>query len=465
MTEDRDATNPRRPTKGAETVDSPHPRRVMSPHRAMFPVLVLGVLGCQNETPTDFGGDLVPTTPTTVEIDFDYQDFATGLALYGGYGNKNAFRFGGVLSYVAHDFEAAALNARTLIRFGGPPRGVVVQDTTGATVTDSTLTFLGGSMLVIVDTLQSTVSGATEIEFASLRTRWSSTSAGWTLAIDSVGESVPWGGPGADPADPVAVVTWDPAQALDTIRVTIDSATVARWTDTTDLTRGVRLSSGTSGSLVAVRGVALSVRARPASNPDTVVAVAVGLEDQTFIYDPQPQPRPGDIWVGGAPAWRTVFTMSVPETLDGPPELCAAVGCPLTLDPDFVTSATILLNTAPSPGSFQPTDTITMIALPVLAPERLPKSPLGAGFTDGVRLLPSYFGATGGIELRLPITEHVKALLSEPADGEAATSPTIALLALSEPSSLGLAAFAGPDGDTPPRLRLVLTIPQTVGLR
>ncbi len=440
-------------------------RGVMSFHGVLAVGLLVGVLACQDQTPTDVGGDLVPTTPTTVEIDFDYQDFATGLTLYGGYGNKNAFRFGGVLSYVAHDFEAAALKARTLVRFGAPPAGIVVQDTTGATVTDSTLTFLGGSMLVIVDTLQSTVPGSAEIELASLTTRWSSTSAGWTLAIDSVGERLPWETPGGDATDPVAMTTYDPSATLDTIRFAIDSATVAQWTDTTDPTRGVRLSSSTSGTLLALRGVALSIGARPASNPDTVVTVAVGLRDQTFIYDPLPQPAPGDVWVGGAPAWRTVFTMSVPETLDGPPELCAAVGCPLRLDPDFVTSATILLNSATSPGSFQPTDTITMIALPVLAPERLPKSPLGSSFTEGVRLPPRHFGPSAGVELRIPITEHVKGLLAEPEAGETPVSPTIALLSLSEPSSLGVASFAGPESETPPRLRLVLTVPQAVGLR
>ena len=467
MTEDRDENSHR----GSAAVNGAD-RRLGSARPTLHGGLWIGaalllvvIAACQNETPTSLDGSLIPTTPLTVELEYSFEEFARNLELFGGFGTNNAFSFGAVNSYVGLGFGPSALEARTLVRFGAPPSAAVVQDTTGASVTDSTLTFLSGSVLVLVDTVQSSFGTGTVLEAGALSTRWSSHSASWTDAVDSVTIAEAWPEPGAGPAESVGTATWDPDATLDTIRLAVDSATVANWMDTTDATRGLRLSTTTDGTLLALRGVSLSVDARPASNPDTVVTLAVALEDLTFIYDPAPTPAPGEIWVGGAPSWRSVFEVVLPETLNGPQALCATAGCPLEVDPDFVTSATLLLHSATTPESFQPRDSIRMIALPVLSPERLPKSPLGQLFTPGVELLPGYFDETTGVEVELPVTTYVKALWTEPAEGETPMSPTLALLAVSEPSSLGFASFAGPESDQPPRLRIVLTIPEPVGLR
>jgi len=436
-----------------------------SPARfAALAALAFWALACQEQTPTSVDNGLVPTSPITLDIELPFDSFARGVAVYGGFGRSNLTVLGAVTGHAALAFGEDQIEVRTLSRFGALPEEAVVQDTTGASVTDRDLTFLDGFITMLVDTLESTAPDTVLLSLDAVAEEWAASSASWTSALDSAGMARAWSTPGGGVTTTLATTVWDREALFDTIRFQLDSATIAQLSDTSDASRGVLVRSLTPGSNVAFLGIALSVNARPASNPDTIVTLAVALSDQTFIYDPLPMPDSSALWVGGTPAWRSVFTVDVPRELDGPASLCAVVTCPVQITPELVTSALLTLRTASVSTSFLPTDSLSFDARVVLDPDRLPNSPIGGtlGFLP-VSLQPSYFSTQVGTDVNVPITTFVQLVLAGPdADGREPPN-TLALVSTLEPSSLGFAAFAGAGQEGAPRIRLVLTIPE--GLR
>jgi hypothetical protein len=201
----------------------------------------------------------------------------------------------------------------------------------------------------------------------------------------------------------------------------------------------------------------LVLNIRPSLDPDSVIQDTVALVQQTFIYDPAPA-APAGIRVGGAPAWRTVMDLALPS-LSGPPELCAAVGCPYTLESGHISYAGLVLTTRASESGYEPLDTIMLDVRPVLAPAELPKSPLGPSQTGGVgsAIAPEAFGAMAGSVVEVPITTFMRSLLGPPLGGFEPPT-TLALLALTEPASLPFASFDGPTAPGEPALSLILTV-------
>jgi len=167
------------------------------------------------------------------------------------------------------------------------------------------------------------------------------------------------------------------------------------------------------------------------------------------------------------PAWRTVFTMNMPKSLDGPPELCQLVQCPLTLTPESLISASLVLTTQAPPPAFRPTDSLRLDVRPVLEPSRLPKSPLGASLVGifGVQLIPESFGEEAGAEVEIPLGLYVERLIAGNNDSDVEVPPTLALLSSFEPLSLYFAVFEGPDSPARPELRLLLTLADEVRIR
>jgi hypothetical protein len=197
---------------------------------------------------------------------------------------------------------------------------------------------------------------------------------------------------------------------------------------------------------------------RPTIDPDTLVEdTTAQVIEKTFIYDPPP-PAPTGIRVGGAPAWRTVMTVAVPA-LTGPPELCAAVGCPYTPAAGDISYAALVLTSQATEAAFQPSDTMLLDVRPVLSPPALPKSPLGASQTGGVGapVAPELFGASAGTDVEIPVTFFVRTLLA-PASGGSSPPATLVLLAANEPGSMTFASFFGSADPDPPVLRLIITV-------
>ena len=317
-----------------------------------------------------------------------------------------------------------------------------------------------------IDTTSSVVPGPVTMAVGALMEDWDYASATWDLAVDSVGVQRPWSEEGAGPVMPLGSSVWDPS-AGDSVVFDLDSAAVALLDDTLVAGRGIRLEPLTEGTRLDINSVSFSVSARASINPDTVVAAAVPVSRRTFVYRPALEASENAMLVGGVPAWRTVLQLDIPETLDGPESLCANVICPVTLEPEAISGAFLVLRTLAPPAAFQPKDSLLMDVRPVLEPSRLPKSPLGGSQVGGLglRLAPEDFGEEDGVEVAIPLGPLVRALVAKHSDPDLRVPPDLALLSAFEPLSLYYASFHGPDSPLGPELLLVLTFGEKVVIR
>jgi hypothetical protein len=417
--------------------------------------------GCQEDITVVLDSDLIPVEAQSIEVTLPFHSFAKDLEGWGGYGRPYELPN----EILAKEFEGG-LEARVLNAWNNYPVATTVRDSLGNFGTDSTLTFVSGRVIARFDTLTSIHGDSVTLAISAIPRNWDFRSVNWNMAVDSVGDAQPWDVPGADPATAVATSVWDPSLA-DSVVFQLDSAAVATWADTVDAGNGVRLDVVTEGTRLDLVSLIYLLDTRPSSHPDTLVELAVGSRGRTFIYHPVLEEAEGEIRVGGVPAWRTLFTMDLPEALDGPAELCAIVPCPYTVTVESVSSAALILTTRAPPPGFQPTDTLFMDVRPVLEPSRLPKSPLGNSLAGarGIRLTPDQFGEGVGAKIEVPLSSYVQGLVAERTTPELEIPHTLALLSAFEPLSLYFAAFEGPDSPAPPELRLILTLADTVKIR
>ncbi len=421
---------------------------------------------CTELLPTAESDDLV-RGGVAVEVRLPASDFLDRVRVYGGYGR--ASELGG--GFIAHRFGEGAdpaadpgLEAATLLRFGRYPAVVTVSDTTGTSRPDSSLTFLSARIIARFDTLGSVHSGPVAIQANATTEAWDGVSATWEHAVDTLLHRVPWSRPGGGELQEMGEWEWDP-EAGDSLIIELDSAQVAAWADTTDLRRGVRLSTEAPGVRLQLRSALMWIDTRPSLNPDTLIQVLAGTDNITFIYDPIPSAPGNGMRVGGAPAWRTVLDLDIPAALNGPPELCAQLGCPLELSEDHISYAALRLTTRAERAAFAPSDTISMDLRMVMVPNVLPKSPLGPSLSGiaGVVLSPEWFAPPGGHVVEVPVAGLLQDLLrGEDSDGDPVSS-TVALLSAFEPLSIEYASFEGlgpaPEGvprPGEPELRLIL---------
>ncbi len=416
---------------------------------------------CQEELPTAEGGDFLPVTAISGEVRLSYEEFGSDLRVLGGYGT--AAELGA--TFLAKGYQEN-LEARTLLRFSSYPEVLSVRDSTGTTRPDSSLTFVGGKVVAFLDTVASVYEGPVTVAGNALTEEWHPRSATWEFAVDTVADHRPWETGGAGSADFLGTAVWDPEEA-DSLVLEVDSAAVARWADTTDLSRGLRLDAVTEGTFLRVTTVRLMLTTRPSSNPDTLVDASVAVQGATFVYQPVLESPESGLRVGGAPAWRSIFQIDLPETVDGTEELCQDVACPFSLEPEMVNAAFLVLRTTePEPG-FQPTDTLRVDVRTVLEPSLLPKSPLGptlAGF-QGLRLPATYFQEGADTRVQVPLTGYIQNLIRGETSSGGPVSNTLALLSSFEPVSLQFGSFQGPGMEHPPELRLVLTLGEGVQIR
>lgn len=428
-------------------------------HLRLMLVAVVPFLGaCGEETPVSSNGDRLVIEPRTVELILPWSTFGDDVEVYGGFGSADDL----ANSVVALDYEGG-LDSRAIVEFGDYPNSVTVRDTAGVNVVDTMLTFLGGRVVLRLDTLASTNDGPVDMSIHRIDERWHAPTASWNFAVDTVGDRRAWSVPGGGGGALLSSATWDPAIA-DSIVFELDSAQIALLGDTTGMRTGIRIDLDTPGERLEFRAVRLWLDTRPSVKPDSTFALTTLVPKRTFIYQPLAPPPPDGIRVGGTPAWRSVLAFDIPKVLTGPAEVCAVVSCPFTLRPAAVNTASLLLSTRRvEPAAFQPSDTIRIDVRPVLAPERLPKSPLGASFLGvlGRSVSPSAFGENDGVEIGIPVTSFVRTLLG---DREPPTRE-FALLSILEPLSIAYASFDGPGADGEPRLRLIVTVADTVEVR
>lgn len=427
---------------------------------ALLAFVAIGVVACARETPTSIDGDLLPDEPITVEITLSWADFASGLEVIGGYGSPIDLGRG----VLARGF-GGTLDSRALVVLDAFPSTASVQDTLGTTRPDSMLTFVGARVVATFDTISSTNTGPVTLTLGALAQEWDPETVTWAHAVDTIHDLRSWDEDGAGPVDVLATAEWDPATG-DSTWFELDSAQVAMWTDTTQAGPSLRIDLMSEGFRLEVHNVVLRLKARPSVNPDTIIEVTGFRRVLTFVYSPFPEPPPDGIRIGGAPAWRTVLDVNMPVQLNGPPELCAAVGCPVALTADGLNYAALVLHSRATEEAFQPSDTVGLDVRPVLSREALPKSPLGSSLIGllGRRVGPESFGSSPGERIEIPITAFARGLLRGE-DGEGFAPPnTLALLSVFEPVSIAFASFFGPGGPYEPVLRLIVTAGRTVVL-
>lgn len=414
--------------------------------------------GCQESVPTATDASLIPINPITVEVLLDFEDFVTSFQVIGGFGSPSDLGRG----LVAREFKGT-LDARTLIRFGSFQRSVSVQDSLGVTRQDSAFTTLGGQLVIVFDSANAISDTPVTLTAAATNTPWDRETATWDLSIDSVGVSTLWPTPGAGGSTPLGSALFD-RSVSDTVVIEVDSATIAAWSDTTNLARGVMIDVADAGARLEFTSVSLNVDARPSINLDTIVSLTGTASERTFIFQPTPDPNPPGLRVGGTPAWRSIMTLEIPETLTGPPALCALVGCPLTITAARINQAELVLTTSFDDPAFVPLSAVLVDIRPVLTPALLPKSPLGRTMVGalGQAVAAELFDTQTGTTVSLPMTVFVQdlirgvTLLDDPAPN------TIAVMTTFEPLLLGFASFQGPGGPGAPMLRLILTVSETV---
>ncbi len=424
-------------------------------------LLVAALCGCQELLPVIESEDLI-RSGFAIELVLPFDEFATDARVYGGYGRSSDL-IGGVL---AHEFGGQSeggdprepgLEAATLMRYGRYPRVWQVLDTAGVVRPDSSLTFLSGRILVRLDTIASVHEGPVEIVAHALTEPWDGVSTTWEYAVDTIGHRVAWSRPGGGVVEEIASAVWDP-ETGDSVGIQVDSARIAEWADTMDLGRGVRLSTTTPGVRLRVIGSLLRLETRPSVNPDTLLYLPSGSELTTFIYAPSPSQPRKTLRVGGAPAWRTVLTLDIPSVLEGPEELCEAVGCPVEINEDHVSFAALRLFTRVGARAFAPSDTLSIDVRSVMAPQVLPKSPLGPSRVGlGGKIVPhGLFEPPGGELLEIALTSLVRDLLrGETASGDPITN-TVAVLSTFEPLSVEYLTFEGASSPNAPGLRIIL---------
>jgi len=428
-------------------------------------LLVLGLAaGCENTVPTSADGGLIPVDVTTVEVRFPFDAFATDFQVFGGYGS--AQRIPG--SFVAHAWEDE-VDVNALIRFGALPDRIFVfpPGNTSSTVADLEYVPLDGYVTVWWDSVEVFGTAPYQLEAGAIQSEWDLRTANWEFAVDTVGQRLAWPEPGAGPVRPLDSRSWSLAADGDSTIFAVDSATVAEWIDLDRRDRGMRISGSGDGFRLRVADAALTVRARSSINPDTVVALTSDLRDLTFIHTPIPQVDPGYFRVGGAPSSRATFRLALPESLAEGHPACAVVECPLELRPERLVYAGLVLHSATTvPFGFQPLDTIPLDLRPVLSPDRLPRSPLGASVQPVPEFLPpEYFSFGSDAEVEIPMTRYIRDLIRGPAPGGGSPVPsTLSLLTGIEPWSYEYATFWAPGSELEPVLRLILTISDGVTL-
>jgi hypothetical protein len=404
--------------------------------------------------PTTGEGGAIPVGASTVEVRLPFVEFADSLGTYSGYGSPAS-----LLSMLVANAWIGDLSAYTLVRFGATEPVIFVRPVgQNSTVPETHFHAVGARVVVYFDS--ASAEGPDPIEFGvgAVPISWHPGSASWEFAADTVGGQTPWAEGGAGPTVDFGSVPWVRGEP-DSITVNVDSAAAAGWLAGGAMSGGARLGTTTAGARVAITKADVIYSVRPDVRPDTLIDLPATAQVMTVIYSPDDaDPDPGTFRIGGAPARRAVLHLDLPEELTGPPALCAAVSCPLALLPSRVLYASVLLTPAPSvPAGLIPLDTLGIDLRPVLAPDRLPRSPLGRR----VRTVPTFVPADvfGGVDrVELTMTNYLRDLLTAPVEGASVVPPNLAVLTALEPWSLEFGTFWGPGSADEPMLRLILTV-------
>jgi hypothetical protein len=396
---------------------------------------------CGEETATGVGAGLLPPDVIqTFEVVLEPERFLVGDTAFGLYSRPRQMDF----LIIAERFEGS-LNSHALAQFL-IPTAITVVDAAGATTLDTVPILTGGTLRLIVDTLQSTTE---PVRLALFRTaeEWDET-ATWAHRVDTVGVRLPWAQPGGTRGVLVDTATY--RAGADTLVFRVDSATIAAWADTADATRGGLLVMQTAGGRLRTRAPTLEVQARSTLRPDTIYTATAPLMEHTFIFEPAPPEAAPAPRVGGTPAWRSILELR--ERLDTISVPCpAGPGCRVALGDVTINFAGLVLQPTTPPAGMRPEGPLTVGAYLVLPSDLVPIQRAPLDQLVGFAVVPaSRFEAPGAPAVTVSITDLIRvATLGPTADAFVPTH--VALLAVDQ-RTFGFATF-----ESMPRLRLVLS--------
>lgn len=389
--------------------------------------------------------------PRTVEVFIPYDDFVDDVQVVGGYKSAADLGYG----EVALDF--GGLDARTLVHLTDFP-------------SEDELKIVGGRVVLVFDTVRGTIATPVSLEVFDVKEDWDAASVTWEVAVDTAGDRRSWTQPGGGATTSLGVGSYDVfrfqhaddlAALVDSVSIPIDSSEVAALEGPTG-ERALLVAATQSGASLRLINMKLVLTIVLHSSPTLTSEVEIPTRDVSYITDPLPAAPLGWLRVGGAPSWRSVITMSLPQSVDGTVELCGTVGCQIYLREVDLNLAELVLTTRATESAFQPQDTTRIDFRRVLNPDLLPKSPLGQSLAPFVKSIPpGLFSVQAGTRVGISLTNFLAGILSD--DDETGTV-SLALLSAFEPLMNGFASFEGGASAGAPVLRLLFTVANGVGL-
>jgi len=429
----------------------------------LYVLLLLLMAGCSEELATSADPNLIPVEAETFEVLLPFEQFATEYRVDRGFGFTQDLP-----TVTLANNWGESLSTRVLFRYLNFPDAITAQAPGSLVgVVDSAFVAVGGRMLLVMDPASSAGPETMQIELASVSEEWDPQSATWTLAVDTVGDRRPWNGPGGGALQRLAGSPWSPSPAPDTVTLRLDSMVVREWLRSDTSGSGLILRSLTPNSKLRIRNLSLIVDVRPSINADTLVQIRPTRLRTTTLYTPEPAFGAGVLPVGGSPAYRSTFRFALPDSVAVQGPRCGAQPtCRVALTSPRVVYAGLRLHPTPTvPRGLAPLDSLNLEIRPVLAPERLPQSPLGFPVLgQPFRVGPGDFLNERATAFELPLTRYLRSVIDGEDFRKDPVNGVVSLLTFPEPASLGIATFAAPGTARRPVLRIILTVSEGVQL-
>jgi hypothetical protein len=415
-----------------------------------------GLLACGDEDATGVGSSLIGPGVRTFEVVLDAEEFLQRDTTYDSFGR---FRDAG-FRLVADRFEGE-LDAHTLFQIFRP--FTVTYDVPDeGTRTDSLRAIRGAEVTLILDTIASS-KGPVTVEVAPVTESWDAGTVTWTLRHDTAGVSEPWTTPGGTTGPTAGSAIWTGG---DTLVIQIDSADAAIWQDTAAARRGALIRPVTPDTRLRIRTVQFRFDVIPEADLDTALTAGSATRHMHIANPDQPPATQEELRVGGLPAWRTLLQFrSLRElVLDA----CGGgVGtgdpaCDVPIRDVSLNLATLLLSPAPG-GAYRVEAPIRIEGRAVLQAENVSvmRAPLTGPLGEVADTISAtLFTATPppGASVAVPVTTYIRNLVTRD-DPDEVEPLWLALVALAEQATYGYTVFSSMESAAPPRLRLVVSLP------